>query len=536
MPDIRIMSWNLRTLAKKKGTIAKSKPLDKSKIIKFVCETIQRLDADIVGIMEIQGGMGCAFADWMAKKMNGNKPADNWQYRVSCRQEGGTREEYIFLWRQQANRLVLGGSPGPTLLSGIVDDNALETFLQPFGWTKAQKDQLYKALQENDYIEKPKFKVGSKMRVSKSWRVVPDSWEALNGMGAAAVVTFAPAPKTQPPAALTAAQRQQLARVLLTADILRYVTLADRAPYLASFRVGNPPSPLTVVLMHALGPGEPTRLSAINIVAQIAPVGDPAGNPNLVLMGDFNVDVTDMGQTGEAYGRFDDNGTYVFGKLVPTVHEQVFSTLTPPATPKLAALTLTPTDKTSLLNTYLADSVGVNDILLNTYDKFLHRGVAASKTDSVNMPQRTASNQAPLVYDSALARWLMLFFRSYRGAASLKKQLPDLVKKRDASIAKVNKRQKQLDATMAAIKAAKSSGPLAKGDPLLKRKMKHENKLKLETKKRDNLSSQVTNLEALIALVDNSAVTAPTGMGTAASVYRNAVSDHLPIMTTLTFP
>ena len=155
---INVLSWNVESLGDAKAFRAVNQ---KSKLIKYLQYAIQLSDADLVGIMELKGGVGGQVRDWLLAKLNnarvGGPPfAYTWKARLSSRQDGGTQEEYLLLWKDQAGRLTLdpNAMPGPTWLIGVADDNALETFLGQFAWGAPDKADLYGALANLDYTVK----------------------------------------------------------------------------------------------------------------------------------------------------------------------------------------------------------------------------------------------------------------------------------------------------------------------------------------------------------------------------------------------
>src|SRR5215472_8235239 len=220
---IRVMSWNIERFGEGKGTDP-GPPRAETELINYICHVINQENIDIVGLMELSGGYGGEIANWITGRLNGGlAPPPPWQYKLSGRQDGGTQEEYIFLWRNQPGRLELdvNGDPWPTALVNVVDDNSLASFFSRFHWNAAQKAQLYQALEANKYIGHLPTVKGNRRR-TKTWRIVAEKWDELNQM-AHPEVTFAPAPAPQPPA-MSQADQQNLADKLLQIDMLRFVT------------------------------------------------------------------------------------------------------------------------------------------------------------------------------------------------------------------------------------------------------------------------------------------------------------------------
>ena len=529
---VNVLSWNVESIG-----VAKvfTNGAQRSKLVKFLQYVIQLSNADLVGIMELKGGVGGQLRDWLLAKLNNARPgppfAYTWRARLSSRQDGGTQEEYLLLWKDQPNRLTLDATamPGPTWLAGVVDDNALETFFGQFaGWGAAEKANLVAALTSCGYTVKGFYRARNAPVPTVTNRVGPTQWQALQTAVAPAAVDFAGAVPA-PPAGIDAGQLQQLARILLAIDILRFPTYAERSPFFGSFLIGNPAQPLTVGLLHAPGPSDPVRTDAINIMALSQPL---VAAPSLLLMGDFNIAANHLNLQARVYSRSTDaNGQFGFRPVVPAQRQQVFG---PVAGAPLNAPDQIGNNKTSLVNAYLADNAPIADALANTYDKFFFRGTAqlVSANPAVLAPiVAMASNQA--AYDPNLGTAGLTYFRTFRGAAFVTQQSGNLN-------ARLNKLNRLIAAQQGIIDTASRNiaklppGQVNKRNALMNRRQTATARRDVLQRQQQEITAELAALTVLLALVNAAAAPSPTGIGTSHAVYRYAVSDHLPILIQLT--
>jgi hypothetical protein len=113
--------------------------------------------ADLVGIMEIKSGIGSQLMAWLIAALNNSRPLNStytWKGRLSSRQDGGTQEEYLYLWKDEAGvlQLNMAGTPGPTSLIGVADAAVMEQLIATNLWTPAQRTQLLQALRDSEYL------------------------------------------------------------------------------------------------------------------------------------------------------------------------------------------------------------------------------------------------------------------------------------------------------------------------------------------------------------------------------------------------
>ncbi len=546
VPTITVLSWNVEKLGEGKTTRLATDP-NLSEIVPFIALVIARTGAELVGIMEINGGMGPRIRDWLVRLLN-NVPGTvgaPWQGRLSTRQDGGTQEEYLYLWKEQPGRLVLDTAafPSATSLIGVVDRNLLAEFARLLAWTPAQVDQLLDALAANGYINHPWFMERGRQKHTAQYRMVPVQWNALATM-AVPEVAFDPT-LAQPPAALLgpggAVARQHLARMLVDADILRFLTYGARSPYLANFLVGNPGKPLATAIYHAPGPQEQmfTIGPAINTIGMSLPLARAAAAGNVLVMGDFNVTARQMSEQVEVWGR-EKNGQPQFSKVTPVQRQQVFA---PIVGGTLNAANLMNAGGQELRTTYVGlyqdDATAADDVLLNAYDKFFfHGGAPAGGRPMTQTNEVEVINLAPFLtdrsvyFDADLARSALTFFRVFCGDASLDKGIAALMLKANRArraLALAEGKLRTIDGQIAA-----HGRRLPPKSTLTSRRNLLVRNVAAEQARLNAAQAQVANARLIQISLQNAATVFATGMGSAAAILRDAVSDHVPIAVQLT--
>jgi hypothetical protein len=96
---IRVLSWNVESLGEAKAYAGpKAVSPVQSAIVRFISQVIIESRANLVGLMEIKGGIGPQLMLWLLAQLNnapdlGPNPPFQWQGRLSSRQDGGTQEE-----------------------------------------------------------------------------------------------------------------------------------------------------------------------------------------------------------------------------------------------------------------------------------------------------------------------------------------------------------------------------------------------------------------------------------------------------------
>jgi endonuclease/exonuclease/phosphatase family metal-dependent hydrolase len=525
---ISALSWNVESLGDTKAVQPGTNPQTESELITFLNLVIRGAAADLVGITELKAGQGETVCRWLLAKLNNVMPAPayTWKGVVSSRQDGGTQEEYVLLWQDQVNRLTLDpeGQPAPASLIGVLDDRALSRLFKAKAWTPTQQADFFAALQSAGYAEPGRYKSKNRFLQTRWPRVKPAGWDALNGM-ARPQATIA-----TPPTTLSVAELQQIAQTILDVDVLRFITFGDRAPYLVNLRVGNQSRPLAAMLFHASGPQDPTRTDAINIIGLSRPAVQAARTGNLLLMGDFNIAAAQATLTGRVYSRHTNaQGAFVFAQVQPIQTDLIFAPIT--GRP-LNATDLLGAAPTTLIKAYIADVSPPASALANPFDKLFFRGNNLTASGAAVLNLLDVLNPASPQHSAGVSRSALTFFRSLRGAAFLVKADHALARSEAKLARTILLQDRQLINILARISSAPRQ--VDKHSPLRKRRGTLEYDRRQTGDKQAAVQAQRAALAVALALVNNNAAVTPTGVGTALTVYRHAVSDHLPITVKLT--
>ncbi len=530
MATAKVMSWNVQTFGTTKANSGTKNLPTPSELVTFLRMAINKSQADIVGISEVRSAFGDLIGNWLCAALNGGLggAAYQWKWVASAQQDGGGREQYIVLWKDDPNvlRLDQDALPGPAWLMGVVDDHVLGPFFTSVGWTtQAQKNQAYAALAADKYIYKGKF-AGNKS--TKTWRVVPDQWRSLSTM-IPPEVHFSG--KVSTPTVLTQAERRNLGARLLAVDMLRFVTFGDRSPFVVNFVLGAAKTRFSYALAHSLEPKDPTRIPAANVPALSAALQTASATTALLLTGDFNVSVKSMDDTAKAYARIDVNGTFTFAQDPASALVKVFAPVTGPP---LNAKDLIPGVLTSISKKYIADGSSEQTALANAYDKmFFHSGgpAIASIPRAINVMRWLASNQGKKVFLPAAAGSAMQALRTYKGLTPFVKDQTKLAEKFAAAKAELETAEEDYAEEEAQLTAhTPANSPIhARLNALAATMFTAQDDVK-------GLTDQITALGVAAGLVLNPVNTACTGIGTALAVYRRAISDHLPVIVNVTGP
>ncbi|HEY7874305.1 MAG TPA: hypothetical protein VIG64_04195, partial [Actinomycetota bacterium] len=258
-------------------------------------------------------------------------------------------------------------------------------------------------LADNDYIYQPPS--------SRTYRVKPDRWTELDeafSEGKQPHVEFAGSKKP----AFTI-DPSVVARRLRDVDVLRFVGLGNRSPYVGHFVFQG--APFTVVLFHAPNPGDRTKYAAINNIA-LSPILHGV-DFDLLVMGDFNIK---EGQSRAVATYSRDPWEAVPNKK--TAFRPVFD----PIAKDLGAKpqTFKPSGLTSLRKPYLTSLASSVAGLYQPYDRFfLRQKRLVGKTPTVHdhleqiassTPTTSTSNPSKKASLKGLARDAFRLFRALK--------------------------------------------------------------------------------------------------------------------------
>lgn len=536
---ITVLSWNIESFgaAKAAQPIPQGQPatpLSKSQIIDFVVAAGKQLNVDVIGIMEIKSGIGSLILSWLLSGLNNNGTAGTvWKGQVSTRQDGGTQEEYIYLWRSTANfDLDTTLMPGPTSLVNVVDTQAFNNFFTTVNiTTTAQQTQFFEALAANSYIVKGTWKEGrGAMKTTKTYRVNPGMWKLLS-TGAAVAFTDKTNP---PPVNFTNTQLIEIGTILTQLDVLRFITYGDRSPYIINLTLDA--KPLTIAVYHAPGPQDPTRFEAINIIGMSLPLAPSNPDKNMLLMGDFNIGETQTSTQARVYERASVTGNanaVVFQPAKPVQRAVIFNPIVQaPLNTSLPRLSKT---YTSLTTRFITNTAPITDANGNTYDNFyFHTSVTTANQITatfggakISLPLQTFI-PGQTGYDAGLAKSALLFFKAFRGTTFLTKAIADVTKKQTKNDVAVKRATNAFKTAQQNLNNAKASG----GQPtatLQQRFNKTQKVMNAANTKKNIFADELTSLNATSTLIGNPINSVPAGVGDALTIYRYAISDHLAI-------
>lgn len=538
---ITILSWNIESFGAGKAAILSPKtggtkppPPSKSQIVDFIATVAKQLNVDVLGIMEVKSGIGPLLNGWLLSALNNNGTAGTtWKGAVSSRQDGGTQEEYIYLWKSTATfDLNMSALPGPTSLVNVADEQVFAGLFQAANVTTAADQlQFLQALVANGYLIKGTWKMRSSVKSTKTFRVNPAIWQLLKN---ATAVSFSSTKNPQPPVAFSPQQLTQIGTILTQLDVLRFITYGDRSPYLINLTLDT--KPLTIALYHAPGPQDPTRFDAINIIGMSLPLAPSNPDKNMLLMGDFNISSSQSFSTALVYQRAPDpvnpNGVN-FGPVNPRKYATIFDPIQFAPLKTSWPLLPAPT-KTSLTSKYVTNTAKTEETEGNVYDNFYFRksGTAGNELTVVASSANIALPLAAFypgqgAFNKPIATALLVFFRAFGGVANLTKSLQKAEAAMDKISATVKRSTKNLQMARSNLKDAQK----AKQDTatLEKRVKKYAAQVALENAKLSDAHDAVSSLTATGTLVGDNFNTTPAGIGDALTIYRYAISDHLAI-------
>jgi hypothetical protein len=531
---ITVLSWNVESFGSTKATLnASAVPLSKSQIVDFIAAVTKALNIDVLGIMEVKSGIGSLLSSWLLSLLNNNGttgPGPIWKGAVSSRQDGGTQEEYLYFWKSTATfDLNMTGLPGPSSLINVADLQAFAGLFQNAGITApAAQLQLLQALAVNGYLVNGTYKERSAVRSTKTYRVNPAIWQALrNGTTIAFDLTKNP----NPPVVFTPAQLLQISQTLAQLDVLRFITYGDRSPYLLNLNLDS--KPLAIALYHAPGPQDPTRFESINNIGMSIPLAVTA--QNMLLMGDFNISTAQITKRARAYQRAPVAGNpnaVNFSAISPQQLVTVYSPITAAPLNTNQALLPSPT-YTSLNASFLSNTAPSTSAQGNIYDNFYFRQsiTAASQLTVIAGSAKVATPLATYypgaAFNKSAAVLLLTFFRLFGGAIFLANTL-DKYEKVEGKLTTAIKKKTALynNAQANLAKAQLNNAPTA---TLNKRVKNYFAAITLENNKLSQITGSIASIKATQTLAKNNVNTTAGGIGDALTIYRHAISDHLPI-------
>jgi Endonuclease/Exonuclease/phosphatase family len=519
MPQFKVISWNIQTLGDAKlgpqttptkgSTSAKKAEPQFAAILRFVARVTRSKGADIVGIMEVRAGRGDDIVKSLVILLNNIDPDAKWDGRASSPQGGTHKEQYVFVWRQSADRKVtldVDAPTAPAWLMGVLDHQALDGVYPK--WGPKDKDALCEALEAAKYIE-PSGKTNPGI-----WRVVPEQWKTLNETTQQKRMVGVSFIQSK-------AASQKVANKLVGIDILRFPTSSYRPPYVINFQMNK--QPVRIALLHAPGPNNRNRFDVPGIMALHPDINHP--DRPVLIMGDFNIKASEI-QTPHArkFARFPKwPDTYPpFDVVVPRTVSNTFSAL------DLLGYEEQQFAGEGLTSLKTSPPAPGEDVRENPYDKFFFRP----------FPPQTTHAGGPEIVDvvSMLApgkKDLLVKKASYKTLPVGKNYAASQLRKQEKKLTEAEKRAEQEQEAYEALKKQKGADKkeLTAAQTDAANASAARDGLKEIVKSWTDLKKMIENVDVFTETPDGKA---PASFQMAFALYRAAISDHLPIILTLT--
>jgi len=565
MPNVRIMSWNVEKFGADKAAMEGGR----SPMCEFVAEVVRTRAVDLLGLMELVGGNGFAVAQRIAdlylntvaapvgppdpKRPNLDGRGNNWDRVVSPRQDGGTQEEYAYIWNAptydfNADESKAGGA---FWLPGVISQRNFQNITAGLGYSADDWENFFISIEAQELIKKILFVNKGRSRCeTTTYRVDPARWSELNdGQGADVVENHGMPKGGLSPAALNA-----VGNVIWLTDILRFPNTGDRSPYLGWFRCWN--STLLVGMLHAPGPQDQNRFEGINNMNLWQALRDA---PNALIMGDFNINAPAETKSSKLEYRVNDANATDTGKLVfsskPPRFARVFAPLTaalhapiadnqnPAQNEGLGMTRQLNNVGTTVVATVLPPDATARQAMASTYDNFFYRAAAAAADNPMTVSQAAAvcdlltditspgpGLQAP---QPNLALLAMQVFRLWGGADRVRRQIAEMRGGKPLLRAQAKLRAATTSAARAT--ATANANPLSQAAQT--RMIQQNAALAAAQTAVNNLTTQADLLEnTYLPLFDNAAFVVSNSIGCSAFIFSRAISDHLPILIGLQTP
>jgi hypothetical protein len=233
--------------------------------------------ADVVGIMEIVGWVGKDVKDKLLAVLSATGVL--WRGAESEMTPSKPHEQYVLLWRDPVTTCTVS-------TYGIVGDEAFNTFFKSnVRWTQTETDKFWGLLQDKGYID-DNYILTDTARVSLT-----------------ANFTNLDLTTTNPNNSITLdnTEKQAVVNILLADDALTFPQPGARPPFVAKLTLvasRGPDIPMLLVLYHAPGPGGFGPSVASNQLGLIPGVQTAT---KAVVMGDFNVKSNQFNQIVQLY-------------------------------------------------------------------------------------------------------------------------------------------------------------------------------------------------------------------------------------------
>jgi endonuclease/exonuclease/phosphatase family metal-dependent hydrolase len=520
MPGVKVLSWNIQKFGSSKIDIANGG----GAVFQLIGELVREFQPDIVGIMEVMSSSARSILRFILAKLN-NIPGQQGSWAGSCSkgQTGSPYETYIFLWKTTTVTTQTQAIPGPLWLTNVIDYESLAGFFATHATDFpgfVQKSALISSLTANGYAETCTYKVdsnsGASVTIGQS-RLAYEKWVELN---TSRTFDFSK-DNYQLPATCT----DDLAKSLLHIDVLQFLEENQRSPYIGRFQVLDGNRNLTVVLYHA--PFDNTRFNIFNVIAQSDALAADRGNGGVLLMGDFNVDESEINTQADYYVRVDGDGQFGRQRPVNQLHgytqKAVFADVEGAPLSLAACLNNTPT---TLKKVPLPINSPAASVWASSYDRFffgtadnqangpLFGNPDAERIDLVTLCCNVTGN---LTYDPNWGQAMKALFVAMGGVARINSKMMFNITYSGIQNKIVTRAQNTLNSPSSSMQA----------------KMRAQVTIAMAQKKVTACTQENLLYQNLLDSLNDATVPAPNSWEAAAYAY-SQVSDHLPILFTAT--
>jgi hypothetical protein len=367
--SIKILSWNIQKFGEDK--------LADANFMDYVCQVIQIYGADVVGLMELVGWKGNEIRDALVTRLDNIEKAKNgglgsgitWQGEASEMTPSRPNEQYVFIWKKSLF------SKFAVILWNVVGETAFSDYFKKYGVSATDQEKLWSSLFKNGYLD------AAYMMPWSQFDTLLLNYKSLD------------LTKKAPTIALSDAQKKDLVDILIAETPEAFPKRGSRPPFLLRTRTATTPTDIIFLLFHAPGPGDALPMIASNQLSFIPDVQNTAVG---VVMGDFNVGATEAAKqyaleyfdktSGSLKYVKDAKGAFITGYPFQRLTGGAFASQASPNASLSAVQNYGKrlwTDKTSITTTLVnpqntvASPTEVQKLLSSEYDKFFVRSPQA---------------------------------------------------------------------------------------------------------------------------------------------------------------
>lgn len=367
--SLKLLSWNIQKFGEQK--------LNDPNVIHFICTVIRTAKADVVGLMELVGWQGNETRDKLVAALNNlealAKSGVQWNGAASEMTPARPNEQYLFLWK---THLVQSAT---WALWNVISEELFNDFFKTNNFNQAMQETFWGSLFNNNWID-------------AAFQLKPAKRALLKGD-----YTKFDLSQKAPSVSLSNPQKKVIVDLLLQETPVTFPMRGSRPPFVLGVVTAGTNVEVLIVLFHAPGPGNGLPVLASNMLAFMPPVQTTQVG---VVMGDFNIDANDSSKLSSLPYWNNDTGRLDYVRAPNNIPVLCcpFQRLTgPDFTLKAADPALTQVQKysprlasaktsisTTLVgNSVIADDTTVQSILSSEYDRFFVRAAKADPSPAV---------------------------------------------------------------------------------------------------------------------------------------------------------